>query len=121
MLARPSQAGHRRITRLTLAHNAELPELRELLDYYESAQKRSYVHPELVDTLDERVRQVVINWPRPVVDALEERIDLQGFRWWPCWANGPTKHCRTYHPELSYGADSEFTANGSRIPTGPGA
>lgn len=70
-------------------HNAELPELRKLLDYYyEGAQKHSYMHPELV-------RQVVINWPRPVVD-------------------GPTNHCRAYHPELSYEADSEFTANGSR-------
>ena len=33
-----------------------------------------------MDTLDERVHQVVINWSRLVVDALEERIDLQGFR-----------------------------------------
>jgi hypothetical protein len=31
----------------------------------------SYMHPELVDTPDERVPQVVINWPRLVVDALE--------------------------------------------------
>ena len=26
------------------------------------------------------MRQLVINWPRQVVDALEERIDLDGFR-----------------------------------------
>ncbi|MEU4525716.1 hypothetical protein AB0F52_44195 [Amycolatopsis sp. NPDC024027] len=30
--------------------------MQNLLDYYESAQKLSYMHPELVDTLDERVR-----------------------------------------------------------------
>lgn len=81
--------------------------LLKLLDYYEGTQNHSYMHPELV-------RQVVINWPRLVVDALEERIDPQGFPRWPCWGNGPTKHCRTYHPELSYEADSEFTSNGSR-------
>lgn len=86
----------------------------ELLDYYEGAQKLSYLHLELVDTLAERIRQVVINWPRLVVDALEERIDLQGLPVVAFLVDGPTKHCRTYHPELSYEADSEFTANGSR-------
>lgn len=38
------------------------------------------MHPELLATLDDRVRQLVINWPRQVVDALEERLDLEGFR-----------------------------------------
>ncbi|OXM53762.1 MULTISPECIES: phage portal protein [Amycolatopsis] len=76
----PSAIDMQWINRLTLAHNYELPELRRLLDYYEGRQKLSYMHPELEATLDERVRQVVINWPRLVVDALEERIDLNGFR-----------------------------------------
>ncbi|MFE0021916.1 phage portal protein [Amycolatopsis sp. NPDC059021] len=76
----PTSAEQQWITRLTLRHNAELPELLNLLDYYEGRQKLSYMHPELVDTLDERVRQVVINWPRLIVDALEERIDFQGVR-----------------------------------------
>ncbi|SFO82637.1 Phage portal protein, SPP1 Gp6-like [Amycolatopsis arida] len=76
----PSQVERQWITRLIHRHNAELPELRRLLEYYEGQQRLSYMHPELMDTLDERVRQVVINWPRLVVDALEERIDLQGFR-----------------------------------------
>jgi hypothetical protein len=76
----PSLVDQQWITRLVRWHDNELPELRNLLDYYEGAHKLSYMHPELVDTLDERVRQVVINWPRLVVDALEERIDLQGFR-----------------------------------------
>ncbi|AGM07106.1 hypothetical protein [Amycolatopsis keratiniphila] len=107
----PSSIDQQWINRLALAHNYELPELWRLLEYYEGRQRLSYMHPEQQMTLDERVRQVVINWPHPVVDALEERLDLQGFRWWPCWVNGPTKHCRTYPPELSYEADSEFTAN----------
>ncbi|WP_027944036.1 phage portal protein [Amycolatopsis taiwanensis] len=76
----PSEIDQQWLTRLVHRHNAELPELRRLLEYYEGQQRLSYMHPELMDTLDERVRQVVINWPRLVVDALEERIDLQGFR-----------------------------------------
>lgn len=78
--AEPTSTEQRWLTRLTLAHNTELPELASLLNYYEGKQPLSYMHPELLTTLDDRVRQVVINWPRLVVDALEERIDLDGFR-----------------------------------------
>lgn len=68
------------VGRLARLHNAQLPEL-ELLDaYYEGEQPLSYMHPELIRRLDGRVRQVVINWPQLVVDALDERLDLTGFR-----------------------------------------
>jgi hypothetical protein len=60
------------LTRLTNAHNYEWPELVRLLNYYEGQQPLSYMHPELLATLDDQARQVV--------DALEERIDLDGFR-----------------------------------------
>lgn len=76
----PTLADRRWLRRLTNAHNAELPELWQLLNYYEGRQPLSYMHPELLATLDDRVRQVVVNWPRLVVDALEERIDLTSFR-----------------------------------------
>lgn len=49
-------------------------------NYYEGQPPLSYMHLELLATLDDRVRQLVINWPRQVVDVLEERIDLDGFR-----------------------------------------
>src|ERR1043165_613452 len=53
----------------------------ELLDaYYEGEQPLSYMHPELLRRLDNRVRQVVINWPELVVDSLDERLDVTGFR-----------------------------------------
>jgi hypothetical protein len=52
------------LTRLTNAHNYEVPELWRLLNYYEGQQPLSYMHPELLATLDDRVRQLVINWPR---------------------------------------------------------
>lgn len=48
--------------------------------YYEGTQPLSYMDPELVAELDGRVRSMVINWPRLVVDALEERLDVEGFR-----------------------------------------
>lgn len=41
-------------------HNAELPELRDLLKYYEGQQRLSYMHPELMETLNERVRHSVV-------------------------------------------------------------
>lgn len=68
------------VARLTRLHAAQLPEL-ELLDaYYEGEQPLSYMHPELIRRLDGRVRHVVINWPQLIVDSLDERLDLTGFR-----------------------------------------
>ena len=48
--------------------------------YYEGKQGLAYMHPELLVELGDRVKQVVVNWPRLVVDALEERLDVEGFR-----------------------------------------
>ena len=68
------------LTHLIKCHDAELPELRRLNAYYEGNQPLSYMAPELQAELQETVRQVVINWPRLVVDSLEERLDVEGFR-----------------------------------------
>jgi len=57
-----------------------VPDLEKLNRYYEGAQPLSYMHPELLRELQGRVRQLVINWPRLVVDSLEERLDVEGFR-----------------------------------------
>jgi hypothetical protein len=61
-------------------HDKELPELKRLNSYYEGKQPLSYMAPELQAELQETVRQVVINWPRLVVDSVEERLDVEGFR-----------------------------------------
>jgi hypothetical protein len=65
---------------LSLRHDAELPELRALDDEYELRSPRMYMHPELMRELGDRVRQVVIAWPLMVTGALEERLDVEGFR-----------------------------------------
>ncbi|MFF9269085.1 phage portal protein [Streptomyces rochei] len=68
------------LTHLIDCHDKELGELKRLDAYYEGEQPLSYMHPELQAELDQHVRQVVINWPRLVVDSIEERLDVEGFR-----------------------------------------
>lgn len=66
--------------RLAALHDKELPRLRELNDEYELRSKRMYMHPEIFRELGDRLQQVVIAWPQLVVDSLEERLDVEGFR-----------------------------------------
>ncbi|MDQ0933794.1 phage portal protein [Streptomyces turgidiscabies] len=68
-------------TYLSRSHDFELQELKELDNYYEGKQPLSYMHPELLKEIGEQIRQVVINWPRLVIDAIEERLDVEGFRY----------------------------------------
>lgn len=68
------------IERLSRSHNAELPQLRLLNDYYEGRQALSYMHPQLLAEVGDRLRPVILNWPRLVADSMEERLDREGFR-----------------------------------------
>ncbi|MDX5569251.1 phage portal protein [Streptomyces sp. ID05-04B] len=65
---------------LIACHDKAKKDLTSLDSYYEGKQPLSYMAPELQRELEESVRQVVINWPRLVVDAIEERLDVVGFR-----------------------------------------
>jgi len=65
---------------LIACHDKAKVDLKRLDSYYEGTQPLSYMAPELQRELEESVRQVVINWPRLVVDAIEERLDVVGFR-----------------------------------------
>lgn len=69
------------LKRLISEHDTEKPKLIELDYYYEGQQPLSYMHPDLQRELNDRIRQVVINWPRLVVDSIEERLDVEGFRY----------------------------------------
>ena len=56
------------------------PDLTTWSRYYEGRQHLSYMAPELIREMEGRIRPVVVNWPRLVVDSLEERLDVEGFR-----------------------------------------
>jgi hypothetical protein len=68
------------LKRLISCHNKEKPELQNLNDHFEGNMPLKYLHPELLAELDNRLEQVVINWPELVVDCLDERLDVTGFR-----------------------------------------
>jgi len=68
------------ITRLSLTHDAEVAELENLDNYYEGRQPLTYMHPEIFRELQDRIRPVIIGWPQLVVDTVEERLDIEGFR-----------------------------------------
>lgn len=69
------------LTLLSRRHTQQVADLVELDKLYEGLQPLSYMHPQLMEELGAQVRQVVVNWPRLVVDALEERLDVEGFRY----------------------------------------
>lgn len=68
------------LMRLIAAHEKELPELENLNAHFTGTMPLAYLHPELLRELDGRLEQVVINWPELVVDCLDERLDVVGFR-----------------------------------------
>lgn len=54
--------------------------LRELDAYYEGTQPLTYMHPDLLREVQDRIQPVVIFWPQLAVDSVEERLDPEGFR-----------------------------------------
>lgn len=93
---------------LARVHEGLQSGLEDLNRYYEGKQELSYLNPELLEELGDQIRQVVINWPRLVVDSLEERLDVEGFRYaddesaakdlWKIWqANGMDEKSQQAH------------------------
>jgi len=68
------------VARLSALHDAERPKLKAFDDEYELRSPRSYMHPDLMREIGDRLEQVVIAWPQLVVDSVEERLDVEGFR-----------------------------------------
>jgi hypothetical protein len=68
------------VRRLATEHDRQMTQLKLWNSWYEGSQPLSYMAPELLMELDDRMRQVIINWPQLVVDSLEERLDIEGFR-----------------------------------------
>lgn len=67
------------LTYLARLHDADRPQLEAYDAYYELEQPLSYMHPEIAQELDGRIRAVLIAWPQLVVDSVEERLDIEGF------------------------------------------
>lgn len=68
------------INQLSMRHDSEIPEL-ELLDrYYEGTQGLSYMHPEILREVSDRIRPVIVFWPQLIIGSREERLDIEGFR-----------------------------------------
>lgn len=70
----------RQLKKLIAGHDAIKGRIAELNAYYEGKQPLSYLAPELLVEMQDRIRNVVINWPRLIVDTLDERLDVEGFR-----------------------------------------
>jgi hypothetical protein len=68
------------VQRLTDLHETSMSELRKLNRHYDLDQPLSYMHPELWLEVSERIKPVLIAWPQIVVDSIEERLDVTGFR-----------------------------------------
>lgn len=68
------------LTLLRARLDRETPELERLNSHYEGTQPLSYMAPELLMELGDRMRQVIIHWPELVIDSVEERLDIEGFR-----------------------------------------
>lgn len=74
------QSPHEWLHYLSQRHEAEKPELERFNRYYDGTQPLTYMHPEILREVSDRIWPVIIAWPQLVVDTVEERLDVEGFR-----------------------------------------
>lgn len=60
--------------------NSDYHRFDELDRYYRGAQPLRFLHPDLRESLGRTVPSLTVNIPRKVVDSLEDRLDVEGFR-----------------------------------------
>ncbi|GAB6901855.1 phage portal protein [Kineosporia succinea] len=68
------------VRQLDAAHLDELLELALLDDHYNGEQPLSYMAPELIMELGDRLQQVVLHWPDLVTSSVEDRLNVDGFQ-----------------------------------------
>lgn len=68
------------ITRLSLRHDAEIPELEALDNAYEGCEALEYMHPEVKEEVGDRIRPVRIFWVQLAIDSVVERLFVQGIK-----------------------------------------
>jgi hypothetical protein len=69
------------INRLDGLRAAWAPRIRAYDAYYEGEQPIRFLAPAMIREFGERITALVINWPRLGVDAYENRLDIEGFRY----------------------------------------
>lgn len=52
----------------------------EIDAHYEGKQALQFLHPQVKQQVGDRLWSLIINWPRLVVDSIEDRLDVEGFR-----------------------------------------
>ena len=57
------------------------PSMLQLQDYFESTQLMSYMKPEHLLALGDRIRPVRLGWPAITIDRIRERLSVEGFRY----------------------------------------
>ena len=60
--------------------NAQQRALKVYDDYYDGCQPISFISPEVRQLVGNRLTELVINWPQLVLDSIENRLDVEGFR-----------------------------------------
>lgn len=68
------------LAHLTLLHDRELSTLKKYDEYYEGQQALTYMQPDIQRLVEDRIWPVILYWPQLVVDSVEERLDVVGFR-----------------------------------------
>lgn len=62
-------------------HDGDLQLQKELDALYQGTARLSYLHPDILKEVGDRIRCVVLGWPALAVEPLEERLDVLGFRY----------------------------------------
>lgn len=60
--------------------NASQQELNQLDSYCDGTQSSAFLSPEVRRLVGNRLTELIINWPYHVLDSLENRLDVEGFR-----------------------------------------
>lgn len=117
--------------RLSRALDDDYSTLVKCDNYYRGNQPLAYLDPDVRKAVAGRLKPVVINWPRIVVEAISDRLDVTGFRSatrpgaadtiWSLWqANSLDEKSQQAHTDaLVFGRSYVLVWSGSdpRVPT----
>lgn len=103
-------------------------DLDRLSAYYRAEQPLTFMHPGVTAQVGDRLKPLAINWPRVVLDAVHERLQVRGFRLdpkaapdaavWDLWQsnNLDVKHRIAQRTALKHGRAFLIAWSGERFP-----